>query len=32
MTTVYVTCSENAALRFDRDYNIQHHLPLVMES
>ena len=31
MTTMYVTYSGDAATRFDRDYYIQHHLPLVME-
>ena len=31
MTTMYVTYSGDVATRFDRDYYIQHHLPLVME-
>ena len=31
MTTMYVTYSGDAATRFNRDYYIQHHLPLVME-
>ena len=31
MRTMYVTYSGDAATRFDRDYYIQHHLPLVME-
>ena len=31
MMTMYVTYSGDAATRFDRDYYIQHHLPLVME-
>ncbi len=31
MTTMYVTYSGDAATRFDRDYYIQHHLPLVVE-
>lgn len=31
MTTVYVTYPGNAATRFDRDYYVRHHLPLVME-
>ncbi len=31
MTTMYVTYLGDAATRFDRDYYIQHHLPLVME-
>ena len=31
MITMYVTYSGDAATRFDRDYYVQHHLPLVME-
>ena len=31
MTTMYVTYSGDAATRFDRDYYVRHHLPLVME-
>ena len=31
MTTMYVTYSGDAATRFDRDYYLQHHMPLVME-
>ena len=30
MTTMYVTYPGNAATRFDRDYYVRHHLPLVM--
>ena len=30
MTTMYVTYSGNAHTRFDRDYYVRHHLPLVM--
>ncbi len=30
MTTMYVTYPGNADTRFDRDYYIYHHLPLVM--
>ncbi len=31
MTTMYVTYPGDTATRFDRDYYVQHHLPLVME-
>ena len=31
MTTMYVTYSGDAVTRFDHDYYIRHHLPLVME-
>lgn len=31
MTTMYVTYPGDAATRFDRDYYVQHYLPLVME-
>lgn len=31
MTTLYVTYPGDAATRFDRDYYLQHHLPLVMK-
>ena len=31
MTTMYVTYAGNASTRFDRDYYVGHHLPLVME-
>ena len=31
MTTMYVTYAGDAATPFDRDYYVQHHLPLVME-
>ena len=31
MTTMYVTYPGDATTRFDRDYYVQHHLPLVME-
>ena len=30
MTTLYVTYPGDAATRFDRDYYVRHHLPLVM--
>ena len=30
MTTLYVTYAGDAATRFDRDYYLRHHLPLVM--
>ena len=30
MTTLYVTYPGDAGTRFDRDYYVQHHLPLVM--
>lgn len=31
MTTMHVTYPGDTATRFDRDYYVQHHLPLVME-
>ena len=31
MITIYVTYPGDAATRFDRDYYVRHHLPLVME-
>ena len=31
MTTMYVTYPGDAGTRFDRDYYVAHHLPLVME-
>ena len=31
MTTMYLTYAGDATTRFDRDYYLQHHLPLVME-
>ena len=31
MTMMYVTYPGDAATRFDRDYYVQHHVPLVME-
>ena len=31
MTTMYVTYPGDADTRFDRDYYIRHHLPLVMQ-
>ncbi len=31
MITMYVTYAGDAATRFDRDYYIRHHLPLVMQ-
>ncbi len=30
MTTMYVTYPGDAGTRFDRDYYVRHHLPLVM--
>ena len=30
MTTLYVTYPGDAGTRFDRDYYVQHHLPLVV--
>ncbi len=30
MTTLYVTYPGDAGTRFDRDYYVRHHLPLVM--
>lgn len=32
MTIVYVTYTGDAATRFDREYYVAHHLPLVMEA
>ena len=32
MTTMYVSYAGNAATRFDREYYVQRHLPLVMEA
>ena len=32
MTTMYVTYPGDASTRFDRDYYVHHHLPLVMQS
>ena len=32
MTTMYVTYSGDAGTRFDRDYYVRHHLPLVMSA
>ena len=32
MTTMYVTYAGTAATRFDREYYVQRHLPLVMEA
>ncbi len=32
MTTIYVTYPGDATTRFDRDYYVQHHLPLVQAS
>ena len=31
MMTMYVTYPGDAGTRFDRDYYVRHHLPLVME-
>ncbi len=31
MTTMYVTYPGDAGTRFDRDYYVRHHLPLVMQ-
>ena len=31
MTTMYVTYPGDASTRFDRDYYVRHHVPLVME-
>ena len=31
MTTMYVTYPGDAGTRFDRDYYVRHHLPLVIE-
>ncbi len=31
MTTMYVTYSGDAGTRFDRDYYLRHHLPLVLQ-
>ena len=31
MTTMYVTYPGDAVTRFDRDYYVRHHVPLVME-
>ena len=31
MTTMYVTYPGDAGTRFDRDYYVRHHVPLVME-
>lgn len=32
MTTVFVTCAGDAGTRFDRDYHVGTHLPLVLEA
>ena len=32
MTTMYVTYAGDAGTRFDRDYYVANHLPLVMEA
>ncbi len=31
MTTMYVTYPGDSGTRFDRDYYVRHHVPLVME-